>query len=354
MNINYQIQWQISDQQGDTVIDPLLFELLDLIKQLGSLQQASKSANVSYRHAWGLFNKWQPRLGQLLILEKGRGAKLTSIGDKLLHTVHQLNGKFSPELSNIATEVKRDITLLNAQQNRPNLKIYASHGLAVNAFRQLLNEQQDIELDLHFHGSIESLQALEKGDCDIAGFHIPIGKLAKPLRQHYLATLQPGKHELIYVVKRHQGLMFRPEHQSLIKDINAVTNPELRFINRQTQSGTRLLFDQLIEAEHISPAQINGYDHEEFTHLAVAALIASNVADISFGIAPIAKQFNLGFLPLVWEHYCLAIPTDQAEKKTIKSLLRSDEFKQKLVDTEGYETEYSGKTVSFDTIFGPS
>lgn len=201
---------------------------------------------------------------------------------------------------------------------------------------------------------MESLLALQNRDCDIAGFHIPIGPLATLLRPQYLNILHPKTHELVYVVRRNQGLMFRPEHKEIIQDIHALTNPELKFINRQADSGTRLLFDQLIKAEHIPTQQITGYDDIEYTHLAVAALVASGMADISFGIASMADKFNLSFLPLVWEHYCLAIPKEISQDETvqdIKLLLQSDRFKEALIDTTGYDTSDSGKTMTFDTIF---
>ncbi len=354
MEIKYQIHWQIHDANQTDDLDPLVFQLLTFIQQLGSLRKAAEHANVSYRHAWGLLNKWQDTFGPLVILEKGRGAQLSKIGEKILHTHHQLHAKFSPELDNIATEVKRELTALNSDQLTPSLNIFASHGLAVSALRQLINQHHDFKLDLHFHGSLESLQALQSKQCDIAGFHIPIGPLATLLRPQYLDILHPKTHELVYVVRRNQGLMFRPEHETEIQNIHALTNPELKFINRQSGSGTRLLFDQIIKAEHISAHDITGYDDVEYTHLAVAALVASGMADISFGIASMADKFNLSFLPLVWEHYCLAIPKDICQDEAvqdIKLLLQSDRFKEALVDTTGYDTSDSGQTMSFDTIF---
>jgi len=308
MEIKYQINWQIEQQSDISNIEPLIFQLLIFIKKYGSLRKATEHANVSYRHAWGLLHKWQDTFGPLVVLEKGRGAYLSAIGEKLLNTHFQLHAQFSPQLDNIATDVKRELSLLNSSPTASSLKIFASHGLAVNALRQLINQQHDFKLDLHFHGSIESLRALQNEQCSIAGFHIPVGPLAKPLRQNYLDILAPESHDLIYVVKRNQGLMFRHEHRDKINTIQDIKNTPLKFINRQTDSGTRLLFDQLIKSEKIPTKSILGYEDEEFTHMAVAALVSSGVADISFGIAPIAKQFNLAFIPLVWEHYCLAVP----------------------------------------------
>ena len=354
MDIKYRINWLLSLEQEQLAIEPIVFRLLAFIQQKGSLKSAAKQAQVSYRYAWGLLNKWQDKLGTLVILEPGRGAHLSTLGETLLNANAQLNAKFSPGLDNFATECRRELNALLTQNSTTSLNIYASHGLAVSALRQLMNQQSDFKLDLHFHGSLESLHALHNKQCDIAGFHIPIGPLSTTLLPRYLDVLNPATHDLIYVVKRNQGLMYRADNLKDINSIQSLKNQELRFINRQENSGTRLLFDQLIASENIKPEHIKGYDHEEFTHLAVAALVASGAADISFGIAPMAEKFNLEFIPLIWEHYCLAVPKSIVKDDRVLqiiALLQSDAFKQSLANTRGYQTKLSGQTVSFDSIF---
>jgi putative molybdopterin biosynthesis protein len=355
MKINLDINWQI-DNGEQLKIDPLLFQLLTEIKKQGSLQKATAKTNVSYRFSWGLLTKWQNFLQQpLVILERGRGARLSPIGEKLLNLNIQLQARLTPELDNFATQSKRELeSLLLNDNNSAPLKIYASHGLAIGCLRDLINQQNTFKLDLHFHGSLESLHALEKGDCDIAGFHIPTGSIAKHLIPRYLEVLDQEKHQLIYVVKRKQGLMMQDGNPKNISSLSSLTAENIRFINRQIDSGTRLLFDQLLKSENIDATNINGYQHEEFTHMAVAALIASDVADVGFGIAAIAERFNLEFLPLMWEHYCLAVPrhiADDSRVAIVTTLLQSDEFKEALSDSTGYDITQTGNTIGFKKLF---
>jgi len=354
MNIELTLNWQItrSEQQN---IDPVLFPLLTAIQHLGSLRRATDEVKVSYRFAWGLLAKWEQLLGQpLVILQRGRGANLSPTGEKLLNANSQLLARFTPELDNFATQFKREFELLLDKSKTPSLNIFASHGLAISTLRDLINQQSNFKLDLHFHGSLESLRALNNGHCDIAGFHIPIGPLAKNLRSQYLKLIDPQQYKLIYVVKRNQGLMFKSENAEKISAISSLTNNNLRFINRQTDSGTRLLFDQLLDVESIKPNEINGYNNEEFTHMAVAAMIASGAADVGFGIAPMASKFNLTFIPLVWEHYCLAIPNSLSKDeitKQIKELLGDTSYRSALSGFSGYDASHSGDSVTFKDIF---
>jgi molybdate-binding protein len=198
------------------------------------------------------------------------------------------------------------------------------------------------------------LRALRNGDCHIAGFHIPVGELGHRLARDYLSLISEDSHQLIYVVKRNQGLMVANGNPKQVQNIHSLIQPDLTFINRQADSGTRLLLDQLLQADNIQPDQIRGYTHEEFTHMAVAAMVASGAADVGFGIAPMADKFNLEFIPLVWEHYCLAVPQHlmkDARVGEIITLLKGQQFHHKLAGFSGYETHQSGDYVSFSEIF---
>jgi len=354
MDIKLSLNWQINDDQQHNV-DPIMFQLLETIQKDGSLKSAVSKANVSYRFAWGLLVKWEKQLGQpLVILERGRGASLSPSGEKLLNAHRQLTALYSPELDNFATRFKREFESALTDDQTKSLSIFASHGLAIGVLRDLINQQSDFKLDLHFHGSIESLRSLNNGECDVAGFHIPIGSLGKELTPNYLAWLDHDSHQLIYVVKRNQGLMLQAGNPKKITSITSLFDPEVSFINRQADSGTRLLFDQLLRQAGIKTDQINSYENEEFTHMAVAAMVASGAADTGFGIAPMAAKFHLEFIPLIWEHYCLALPARIAEDDhvlQIKKLLKSDTFKQRLSGFPGYETDCSGLEVDFEKIF---
>ncbi len=353
MEIHFDLNWQIT-LQAQHKLDPVLFSLLKSIDELGSLKQATDQIGVSYRFAWGLLNKWQDLLGQPLVeLERGRGARLSKVGQTLLNAKNQLDAKFSPELANFANHVRHDLNELLSGETNKALTIFASHGLAINSLREQLSQHNDFQLDLHFHGSIESLNAMQKGQCDIAGFHIPEGDLGRSLLTHYQHLLDPTYYQLIHVVKRNQGLICSPHYEQTLSSIEVLSKSKLRFINRQTDSGTRLLFDQLLTQSNIQPADINGYQHEEFTHMAVAAMIASGAADVGFGIAPIAEKFNLGFVPMAWEHYCLAIPKTLLEDQRVKAMLstlKSSEYQQQLTAYSGYTCDRTGQPVKLTEL----
>lgn len=356
MDIKLKFSWQLDDRDTHTQIEPVLFDLLEAIQTEGSLKKATDKVTVSYRYAWGMLNKWQEMFGQPLVqMSRGQGTLLSPVGEKLMNANRQLQANYAPDLANFATQLRSELISLIATSQHDGLNIFASHGLAISALREVITQETDFKLDLHFHGSLESLRAMQKNKCHIAGFHIPEGAVGQSIKDDYLSYLSPDKHQLIYVIKRNQGLMVAKHNPKQVNDIASLLNQELRFVNRHKESGTRMLLDHYLADAKIDPANINGYLHEEYTHMAVAAMVASGAADVGFGIAPIADKFNLDFIPMVWEHYCLAVPIELMEddrvKQTLK-LLASDTFKQQLHNLNGYQTNRAGERVSFTEIFG--
>lgn len=355
MKFQIDFNWQIQTDSEYHALEPLLLNLLAAIAEHGALQPAAKQVNVSYRHAWGLMEKWQQLFGLPLIeKQRGRGSKLAPAGQYLLQAHQHLQARLLPQLSNQATQLRQQMQQLQSAQNPHRLKIFASHGLAVSALRDRLHQQQ-IAADLHFHGSLESLQGLQQQQCDIAGFHIPVGDLGKQIAHQYLAFLDAKQISLIYLVRRQQGLMVAAGNPLNIKDVSSLGKADLRFINRQRGSGTRLLLDQLLAAEQIDPSAIQGYAQEEFTHMAVAAMVASGAADCGFGIAAVADKFSLDFLPMCEEHYCLAVTTSRLQTESVQALLstlQSATWRESQPELAGYDLSQSGKIVSFQTVFG--
>src|SRR4029453_13648215 len=116
----------------------------------------------------------------------------------------------------------------------------------------------------------------------------------------------------------------------------------IQFVNRQRGSGTRVLLDYRLRLLGLDGAQVVGYAREEYTHLAVAAAVASGAADTGLGILAAARALDLDFIPLFSEHYQLVIPRQYYESSLLSPLLdilRSQEFRTQVDALGGYDTE---------------
>ena len=80
------------------------------IRATGSVAGAAKAARVSYRHAWGTLSRWEGLLARkVVVLERGRGATLSALGEKLLEAELRIRRRLDPALARLSAELDRDL-----------------------------------------------------------------------------------------------------------------------------------------------------------------------------------------------------------------------------------------------------
>jgi molybdate-binding protein len=152
--------------------------------------------------------------------------------------------------------------------------------------------------------------------------------------------LDPARHVCLPVMRRRQGLIVARGNPHKLQTLADVSRRGLRMVNRQRGSGTRSMIDQLLAANNLRPESIAGYNHEEFTHEAIAATVATGQADVGFGIEAAAARYDLSFVPLVAERYGFAMSRGIAESpegKAFLARLHGNTFRQRLLAMPGYE-----------------
>ena len=151
---------------------------------------------------------------------------------------------------------------------------------------------------------------------------------------------------MFHLVLRDQGLILSKGNPKAIKGVQDLARNDVVFVNRQAGSGTRVLFDYKLDQAGISSDAVKGYDHEEFTHMAVAVDILSGAADCGMGIHAAAKALDLDFVPIEQEQYDLIVPTRMLDQPNIQSTLNtmsSDNFRKRVAALGGYDPSRSGE-----------
>lgn len=150
------------------------------------------------------------------------------------------------------------------------------------------------------------------------------------------------------------GLFVPRGNPNGVRNIADLARPGLRFVNRQRGSGTRMLLDLLLADAGLTPQSIRGYESAEFTHAAVAALIASGMAAVGFGLETAARRFGLDFLPILKERYffaCEAAAIERPPLHLVLRLLRSAEFRAVVDALPGYDGGIPGTVVPVQQAF---
>jgi molybdate transport repressor ModE-like protein len=332
------------EDDGRTTL--VMLDFLNEIRASGKITRAAIRADMSYRHCWNLIEKWAAFFGAPLVdRHQGRGTRLTPLGEKLVWAGQRLQARLNPQLQNLAQELETEINEVLPQRAKV-VRIHASHGFAVSKLRELLSSlEPQLGIDLRYVTSQNSLVSLARGACDLAGVHLPIGEL----RGSFVADAKPwlveGEHRVVGLVTREMGLMVKRGNPLNIESLERLVGGEVRFVNRDPDSGTRRLLDGLLKQQGLDASRIRGYEHVEFTHAAVAAYVASGMADASFGVEAAARQFDLDFVRLATEDYffvCRKHTLDNESVQRLLSVMRSAEFAAAVGDLPGYAAKDPG------------
>ncbi|MDP2133393.1 MAG: substrate-binding domain-containing protein [Sulfuritalea sp.] len=328
--------WDFGPLLGD-IDSARLLALLAALAGEGALGSAARSAGMSYRSAWGLLRACEQALGaSLVVMERGRGTRLTDFGASLV----QLDTAARLALEEVHAPWQRRLEALLAPVVRAvpeRLRFAASHDLALADW---VEHGRRINFDLFWRGSEEALASLGRDECDIAGFHVPESWTVPQLAFWLGRWLQPALHLCLPLMRRSQGLIVARGNPHRLQSLADAGKRGLRMVNRQRGSGTRSLIDQLLAANGLRPQSIAGYAHEEFTHEAIAATVAAGQADVGFGIEAAARRYDLGFVPVLWERYGVVMRSAVAaspEARAFLARLHGNTFRQRLIAMPGYE-----------------
>jgi molybdate-binding protein len=282
---------------------------------------------------------YEAKLGApLVVLERGRGARLAPIGERLVATQRSAAKRVARVLPGFAIDLP-EAGGAQAKGGAKRLVIAASHDLALAAVRESLLLANRMALDVAFMGSLHALEQYAAGQVDVAGFHLPLEKRAARDLAPFRRLLSKRRDRFMHLVDREQGFMVPRGNPARIGRFSDVARKRLRFVNRQRGSGTRLLIDRLLAREGLEPTALAGYVNEEFTHAAVAATVASGAADVGFGLRAAAAERGLAFIPKVRERYYLVVRAAALAAPAIKTLiatLQGPEFLRIVDRLSGY------------------
>ena len=244
-------------------------------------------------------------------------------------------------------EVKVRLYRSTAELERTILVI-GSHDITLDVMAQFLAERNRRLASANV-GSLGGLVALRRGEAHLAGSHLLDPETGEYNISYIRQYLPDTPVRVIALVGREQGLLVPKGNPKGCTSLKDLSNSDLQFVNRQRGAGTRVLLDYHLGKMGLAAETIKGYDQEEFTHLSVAAAVASGRADCGLGIAAAAYALDLDFVPLFQERYDLVIPVVYADSPKLEplwTLLVDPSFKKLISGLPGYNVNVMGKTIA--------
>ena len=349
-NLSIIPNWRFSDKNGRHLHASLL-SLLGAIDKHKKLTAAAEDCKLSYRHAWNILQEAEVFFGSPVTLkERGRGAKLTALGKVLLQANQRIDARLHTQMESLAMELNAEVHKVISDEIGV-MAIYASHGYAVALIPKYM---PDYQAELHYHGSEDALKALQSGSCKVAGFTVPLHHRIEHQQRRYQSLLHERDVKILRFIKRQQGLMLPAGNPKGIKSLDDLADKEARLINRQPNSGTRELLSALLEERGIRTKTVVGFDQYEYTHTAVAAQVATGMADVGFGMQAAAARFDLDFIPMTEDLYLWAVRSDSFDDPEVSrfiKMLGSKEFQKEVNDLPGYECDDAGQIASLKQLF---
>ena len=228
--------------------------------------------------------------------------------------------------------------------------IIGSHDVAIDLLAsELRRTHAELSIASSNVGSLGGLLALRRGESHVAGSHLmdeETGEYNVAFVRRYL----PGTPVvLVNLVRRVQGLIVPVGNPKRLSSLSDLARRDVRFVNRQRGSGTRVLLDYMLAGSGTAQDAIRGYDREEYTHLAVAAAVAGGGVDAGLGVLSAARALELDFVALQSERFDLIIPADFYRSELLAPVLaviRSGGFRRRIDELGGYDTAIMGEVVA--------
>ncbi len=233
--------------------------------------------------------------------------------------------------------------LILPKTEKPVVIFSGSHDLALEGIAEALSPHVTL-LSLPV-GSLDGLVNLRQGLCQVSGSHLldETGEYNTPFVRRFFPD-RPV--EIITLAYRTQGLMLSSGNPKGLARIADIARPDVRFVNRNPGSGTRLWLDTELHRLQIPAEQIDGYDLVVKTHSEAAALIESGQADAALGLQAAAHQHGLDFIPLFEERYDLVLPRqNESLLLPVLDYLQTAAFRTELSLLTGYNSTHTGEQI---------
>jgi len=192
-------------------------------------------------------------------------------------------------------------------------------------------------LAAYFDSSIDGLERFANHEGIAAGLHIPdatsddwnVASVKRELSNRSVVVMEWAK--------RQRGLILPPDNPAGVRHLSNVGS--LRVAARQPEAGSQILFAKLLDDAGLTAQAIN-WTGPARSEADAALMVQDGSADIAFGLASVATQLRLEFVPIVEERYDLVVDRwawFEPPMQTLAAFCRSPALASRAAALSGYD-----------------
>jgi molybdate-binding protein/DNA-binding XRE family transcriptional regulator len=289
---------------------------------------------------------------------KGQPVRICQIGSRWVSVPVSATPYYMPEADGIIkhalrTNGRADLVVFAKEEAAQKRLVVAGCDPAASLLSNMVERISGVEIVSAAASSKLALAWLKEGKVHIAGSHLEDPKTGE-FNLPYIREEFPGEDVLVVTFARwEEGLVVAPGNPKHIRKAEDLLHKGIRFVNRESGSGSRALLDKLLEKAGLAGGQVHGYDHVAFGHLAAAYCVASGEADACIATRSAAQTFGLDFVPLHSARYDLVMRKRTGDLPAVKAfldVLQRATLRRKLEVLAGYDTSQTGALVSYSQV----
>jgi excisionase family DNA binding protein len=196
-------------------------------------------------------------------------------------------------------------------------------------------------------GSEAGLQRLARGEVSAAAIHLHRLDGDDDSANAEAVAIAPGLHDavLIAFARREQGLIVAAGNPLKLEEIASVAAKRAKIALRPQGAGAQLLLLSLVARAGLALDALATVKPVAPTGPDIAQAVRAGHADCGIATRSVAQAAGLGFVPLTWEHFDLAMRQRDYFLPRLQALakfLRTEAFHTRGRELTGYDTAEAG------------
>ena len=171
----------------------------------------------------------------------------------------------------------------------------------------------------YFDSSLDGLQRFADGDGIASGLHLYDAESDSWNRATVERKFAHRQVVLVEWARRARGIILRPEAVSTVDGLEDLGS--LKMVPRQAEAGSQVLLEALLRRDSLDSQKLN-WTRAARSEVDAVVEVVEGRADATFGLATLASQYRLGFVPVVDEHYDILVDRHAWFEPTWQAFMR--------------------------------